>query len=143
MIRSPRGFVLLEALIALLLVGMASLAGAVAVTQATGGARVARDTVAALSIARSRLALAIGQPLQPTYSETVEEDRFVVKMTVSPVPLQPAPEGVSQAASAALYDLTASVRWRSAGQQRVVVLSTRRLAGASIPDVPTSAQTDR
>ncbi len=124
--RPAQGFVLMEAIVGLFLFGLTTTAVTAAINQAVVGTRAARDTLTALSIAQTELALATSFPLRPRDAQANEQQRFGVTLAVRLVPLDAVPKTEAIAAALALYDISVRVDWRAAGQRRELALATRR-----------------
>lgn len=146
----PRGFTLLEVLVAFII---AALALAALLQGSTGGlqnARTAAHYGEAVARAQSRLA-ALTATLQPGEQTGDDGGGYTWRVLVRPgpsiavprpqsAPRPGAPPVANRSAGAAidrtvLYDVTVAIAWRADGAARQVALSTRRL-GLAPPEPP-------
>jgi general secretion pathway protein I len=127
--RSERGFSLIEAIVALAIVGLAL--GAIAGVFSTGlqGNRTAEEVDAALALAESKLteaeAIAI---LRPGHSEGVFAGRYQWRLVVAPYQDETAGSDDKLAATFQLFRIEAIAAWYDGLRQRQISLATIRLA---------------
>ncbi len=146
----PRGFTLLEVVVAFLI---AALALAALLQGSTGGlqnARTAAHYGEAIARAQSRLA-ALSATLQPGEQSGDDGGGFTWRVVVRPGPsvAVPRPPAAPRPGTAlpvnrqpngavdrtVLYDVSVAITWRTDGAARQVALSTRRL-GLAPPEPP-------
>jgi general secretion pathway protein I len=122
------GFTLIEALVALALVGLAL--GAVAGVFGNGlrGHETAADAETALALAEERLALAASSP-HPGAGSGNFAGRFAWQTVVAPY--DDGAAGKLADAGPQLYRIAVSVAWRDGHRSREVALSTLRLRPAA------------
>ncbi len=146
----PRGFTLLEVLVAFII---AALALAALLQGSSGGlqnARIAAHYQEAIARAQSRLA-ALTASLQPGEQTGDDGGGYTWRVAIRPGPSIAVPRpptaprpGTPPAANrppggaldrTVLYDITVAITWRTDGAARQVALSTRRL-GLAPPESP-------
>ena len=122
------GFTLLEALVALAVVGLALAAIAGVFSNALMGHETASDADVALALAEERLALA-GATLRPGANSGTFGERFAWQTTVSRYDDADKTADVATAMPR-LYRIAVSVAWQDGHHNRLLALSTLRLAAA-------------
>lgn len=134
--RQPRGFTLLEVMVAFIIAALAL----AALTQGAAGGlrstRIAAHEQEAISRARSRLAL-LDIALRPGEQRGDDGGGFLWRVQVSPIAEggPPRPTDPPRAGRAILYQVLVSISWRLDGGERSVTLATERL-GLAPPAPP-------
>ncbi len=128
------GFSLIEALVALVITGLALTAIAGVFSTGLIGHQASEEAATALSLAEGKIAMAgATEALRPSRSEGVFAGRFRWELTIAPYDDREdkAAAGVDPAVSALrLYRIAAAVAWREGPRQRQLALTTLRLGPA-------------
>ena len=123
----PRGFSLIEVLVALAIVGLALGAAAAVFGNGLAGHEVASDVDTALAAAEEKLAGAgIAEALHPGHAEGVFADRYDWRVAV--MPYEDKATADAPPSGFRLFRIEATVRWREGLRHRQVTLETLRLA---------------
>ena len=125
--RNDRGFTLIEIVVSLLVLALASAVIFEGFSLGFRNARTADDFAQAVLIAQSKLApQGIETPLAPGRESGEELDRFSWAVTVAPVEVIDDPGATPSALQPFVVDV--DVSWNDGGTERTVSLSTLRLA---------------
>ena len=125
--RRPRGFTLLEVLIAFVIAGLALAALTEAALGGLHATQAAAHVEEALSRARSRLAAAALNP-RPGEQSGDDGGGFTWRVLIRPAATEAAEEGARRPV---LYDIQVEVAWTLDGGTRRVTLETMRLGSAA------------
>jgi Tfp pilus assembly protein PilV len=134
------GFSLIEALVALVITGLALTAIAGVFGNGLMGHQASEEAATALTLAEGRIALAgAGEALRPGRSAGVFAGRFSWELTIARYDDQQDPDRQTKAAASfgqppsalQLYRIAATVAWREGARQRRLALATLRLGPAS------------
>jgi Tfp pilus assembly protein PilV len=128
------GFSLIEALIALVITGLALTAIAGVFGNGLIGHRASEEAATALTLAEGKIAMAgASEALRPSRSVGVFAGRFSWALTIAPYDdrQDKTASGFDQPAPALrLYRISAAVAWREGTRQRRLALATLRLGPA-------------
>ena len=126
-LQSNRGFTLIEIVVALLVLAIASAAIFEGFSIGFRNARTADDFSQAILIAQSKLAPAgVSEPLSPGTTSGRELDKY--DWTVNIDALEAAPVDDATASGLQPFSVAVDVVWSDGGTERTVSLSTLRLA---------------
>lgn len=128
--RGESGFTLIEALVALAIIGLALGAVAGVFGQGLMGHETASAAETALAVAEERLALAAATP-RPGAASGIFEGRFAWETTVAPYTDAAAKAPDVPTDLPPLYRVAVSVAWHEGRHTREVSLSTLRLGTPS------------
>src|SRR5438093_3450538 len=126
------GFSLIDALVALVIAGLALAAIAGVLADGLTGHEASAEAATALTLAEGKIAAAgASEPLHPGRSRGVFADRFRWEVTIAPYddpPDKPAASALAPPPVALrLYRIAAAVTWREGLRRRQVALATLRL----------------
>lgn len=124
---NDRGFTLIEIVVALLVLALASAAIFEGFSTGFRSSRTANDFAEAVLIAQAKLApVGVAEPLAAGVTTGEEGDKFAWTVHVDPVDA-PVEEG-ARASSLQPFLVAVDVTWSDGGAERTVSLSTLRLA---------------
>ena len=133
------GFSLIEALVALVITGLALSAIAGVFGSGLMGHRASEEAATALTLAESRIALAgSGEALRPGRSTGIFAGRYSWELTIARYDDRQDPDRQTKAAASfgqplsalQLYRIAATVAWRDGARQRRLALATLHLGPA-------------
>lgn len=127
MLKDKSGFTLIEIVVALLVLSIASAVIFEGFSVGFSNARTADDFAQAVLIAQSKLApTGVAEPLSPSVTSGEALDKYSWTVTVDPIEVAPGDgETPSQLRP---FSIAVDVVWSEGGTQRAVSLSTLRLA---------------
>lgn len=125
------GFSLIEAIVALAIVGLALGATAGAFSTGLQGQQTAESVNGALALVESKIAEAEASPaLRPGSSEGVSGGRYKWRVTITPYRDGNAGTVEKPDAASRLFRIAATAEWRDGHRQRQISLATVRLSPA-------------